>query len=111
MFLVVSVRGPSGGGQATSSFLHGRVFGTVRRRLFFVPCRSKAGRSRLFETPLNLIFFCGYECEFFVSAQCLIQRRLSTLIVLLEHRFTVVVDGEHAILDVEPFRSKRGFRQ
>ena len=50
------VLGPCGRGQA-SWFLHGRAFGTVRRRLFFVPYQFKAGRSRVFETLLEMIFF------------------------------------------------------
>ena len=41
-------------------FLHGRVFGTVRS----VP--SKAGRSRVFETFLEMIFFVWFWlCVFF----------------------------------------------
>ena len=72
----------------------------------------------MFETSLDMIVsFAVMSVSFCNHTQCLIQRRFSTLIVLLENRLfwtvwaTIVVDGEHAILDVEPFRSKRGFRQ
>ena len=44
-------------GRRTAWFPHGRAFGAVRRRLFFVPYQFKAGRSRVFETLLEMIFF------------------------------------------------------
>ena len=117
MFLVVFVLGPRGGRQATS-FLHGGCSARYEDVFFFVPCQTKAGRSRLFETPLDLIVSFAVMSESFCwHTQCLIQRRFSTLIVLLENRLfctvwaTIVVDGEVATFDVEPVRSKRGFRQ
>ena len=60
---IVFVFEPCGGGQA-AWFPHGRVFGAVRKRLFFVLYQSKAGRSRVFETPLEIIFS-GCECDLF----------------------------------------------
>ena len=58
------VLGPCGG-RRTAWFLHGRAFGAVRRRLFFVPYQFKAGRSRVFETSGNVFLFRGYDYEFF----------------------------------------------
>ena len=34
-------------------FPHGSVFGTVRKRLFFVPYQFKAGRSGVFDIDIN----------------------------------------------------------
>ena len=57
---------PRSDGQA-AWFPHGRVFGTVRKRLFFIPYQFKARRSRVFDivTSGNDILFHGYECVFF----------------------------------------------
>ena len=69
---------------------------------FFVPCQTKAGRSRLFETPLDLIVSFAVMSESFCwHTQCLIQRRYSEcfLIVLLSRQILLYI-WPHVLLTV-----------
>ena len=66
-------------------FLMGGCSARCEDVFFFVPCQTKAGRSRLFEKALVMIFFFAVmSVSFCDHAQCLIQRRF--LVVLLRRR-------------------------